>query len=245
MIEKFLNTYELKARVAPGLILALPIISSILYAAPALKNLPIFAVDGICTVALIYGLSHLVRARGRHIEPKLWSRWDGPPSTRYMRYRDTTFGQELKSSIRAELQKAFSIRLLGEDEEAARPGHADREIADAFRRVRPYLRQHDPDGLWSSHNAEYGFCRNLVACRNLWMLVALCATTFSVIYAWKTNAGLINAASVIGFLSLLASLYVGWAILPGATKRVAESYGESAWMAFLQVARDTPVVSPL
>ena len=108
---------------------------------------------GICTVALIYGLSHLVRARGRQIEPKLWARWDGPPSTRYP---DTTFGEELKSSIRDALRKTFSIPLLGEDEEAAKPGHTDKEIADALRRVRPHLRQHDPDGLWSNHNAEYG-----------------------------------------------------------------------------------------
>ena len=48
----------------------------------------------------------------------------------------------------------------------------------------------------------------------------------------------------IGFLSLVASLYVGWAVLPGATKRVGESYAESACVSFLQVAKEAPVVAP-
>ena len=104
-------------------------------------------------MALIYGLSHLFGARGRQIEPKLWARWDGPPSTRYP---DTTFGEELKSSIRDALRKTFSIPLLGEDEEAAKPGHTDKEIADALRRVRPHLRQHDPDGIGRTTTLSMG-----------------------------------------------------------------------------------------
>jgi len=43
MIEKFLDAYEMKARVAPGLILSLPLLVVVVYAAPILSSWSIFA----------------------------------------------------------------------------------------------------------------------------------------------------------------------------------------------------------
>jgi len=71
MIEKFLDPYELKARIAPGLILALPVLVAAFYAAPVLSSWPMFAASGPCGFALIYALGHLARARGKAIEPEL------------------------------------------------------------------------------------------------------------------------------------------------------------------------------
>jgi hypothetical protein len=64
MIEKFLDPYELKARIAPGLIVVLPVLVTAVYFAPILSSWPIFAATSMCTLALLYGLSHVVRARG-------------------------------------------------------------------------------------------------------------------------------------------------------------------------------------
>src|SRR5262249_27590972 len=83
------------------------------------------------------------------------------------------------------------------DTETRYPGQADKTIHDAFRLVRQYLRQHDHDGLWSKQNIEYGFCRNLLGCRTLWLGMALCGAAFAVFYALKTGANPINAASAI------------------------------------------------
>lgn len=236
MIEKFLDPYELKARIAPGLILVLPLLADGIYAAPILSSWPIFAASGVCTLALLYGLSLLVRAGGEGIEPTLWDSWGGPPSTRFMRHRDSTFGAELKLSIQSTLAKMFSARLLTPDAEAQDPDRADKAILDAFRHVRQYLRQHDPDGLWFKHDIEYGFCRNLLGCRVMWAVISVCATFFAIAYAAKTGAGLLNPASGIGCLSLLCAAYVGWLVLPRATKRAGDAYAESAWMAFLRIA---------
>src|SRR5689334_22628991 len=117
MIEKFLDPYELKARIAPGLILSVAVLVDVVYTAPLLSNIPLFAATGICSLALIYGLGNFARARGEVIESKLWSSWGGPPSTRFLRYRDTQFRDGLKSSIREELSKRFSLTLLTADEE--------------------------------------------------------------------------------------------------------------------------------
>ena len=93
--------YDLKARIFPGLILALPVLVDALYAVPRLKSFGIFTATGVCGLALIYALGQVARWRGEAIESSLWLSWGGPPSTRFLRYRDETFSDELKDLIRS------------------------------------------------------------------------------------------------------------------------------------------------
>ena len=234
MIENLLDAYELKARVAPGLIVALAPLVDVFFIARVLSNLPIFAASGLCSLALVYALGLFARSRGKAIEPELWKRWGGPPSTRLLRRWDSTFGDDLKGSIRSALVSKLSVRLLTPDEEGKNPERADKAIIDAFTQVRQYLRQHDPDGLWSKNNAEYGFCRNLLGCRVEWAVLALAAGVFAAIYGAKVGPGLLSPASAFGILSFVCAIYFGWAVLPNATKRIADRYAELAWMAFLE-----------
>jgi hypothetical protein len=245
MIERFLDPYELKARIAPGLILAFAILVDVAYAAPVLSSLPIFAASGICSLALIYGLGNFARTRGDAIESDLWRSWGGPPSTRFLRYRDSSFGDDLKCSIRNVVATTLSARLLDPSEEGNNPELADKAIWDAFRLVRQYLRQNDPSGLWQKHNIEYGFCRNLLGCRIAWAVLSLVALAFSVISGTRSGAGMINPASAIAALSLTCAVYVGWMVMPDATKRAADAYAESAWMAFARVGQNEQAKSRL
>lgn len=238
MIEKFLDPYELKARIVPGLILALAPLVDLASAAPVLSSLPIFAASGVCSLALVYFLGSFARARGEAIERELWNSWGGPPSTRLLRLRDSHFGDGLKTSIREALAKALSARLMTADEEAKNPEGADRFIVDAFRQVRQYIRQHDPDGLWQKQNIEYGFYRNLLGCRVTWSVLSILAALFAAIHGERTGAGLVNPAFGVASVSFFCAVYVGWFVLPDATKRVADEYAEKAWMAFLSITKD-------
>jgi hypothetical protein len=244
MIEKFLDPYEIKARIAPGLILSVAVLVDVVFTVPVLSNIPIFAATGIFSLALIYGLGNFARARGAAIQPKLWANWGGEPSTRFLRTRDPHFGDGLKTSVRNELARRFGVRLLPPDGEARNSELADREIVDAFRRVRSYLRQKDADDLWQKQNIEYGFCRNLLGCRASWIVLSVAALAFALGNAIRTNQSLLNPGSIVGCLSLLCAVYVGWFMLPTATKKVAEAYAESAWMAFLKVSQGEPAANP-
>jgi len=243
MIEKFLDPYELKARIAPGLILSVAVLVDVVCAFPVLSSLPLFAATGVCSLALIYGLGNFARGRAQAKEFPLWASWGGPPSTRFLRHRDSHFGDGLKSSIRGELLRRFSVNLMSPDEEGINPDLADRQIVDSFRQVRSYLRRKDADGLWQKHNIEYGFYRNLLGCRVAWVILSLTALAFSVVTAIRTSQSLINAGSIVSALSLACALYVGWFVLPSATKRVAEEYAESAWMAFLHLSQGEPAAN--
>ena len=162
MIEKFIDEYELKARLAPGLIVALPGFVDLIYLIPALGSWPAFTAGGIIVLVLLYGLGHILRSAGQQLEPALWKQWGGPPSTRLMRSNDTFFGAELKNSIRAAVKREFEITLPTPLEEKKDPSGSDKAIADAFERVRGVLRRSDPVGVWQKNNIEYGFCRNLL-----------------------------------------------------------------------------------
>jgi hypothetical protein len=233
------DEYELKARVAPGLILAFPLLADAAYVAPSLSGWPIFASGSLVSLALLYGLTFVVRGLGEDMEPQLWANWGGPPSTRIMRHRDSTLTADLKASISRALSTEFGSRLMTREEEASNQVASDKAIADAFRQVREYLRQHNPDGLWFKHNIEYGFCRNLLACRVPWALLALAGTILAAIYSLKVSGSILNPASVIGCLVFLCAVAVGWAVLPGTTKRVADGYAEAAWMAFLRLSQQS------
>lgn len=240
MIDKFLDPYEIKARIAPGLILSVAVLVDLVFTAPVLSTLPMFAATGICSLALIYGLGNFARARGAAIQPKLWLKWGGEPSTRFLQLRDPHFGDGLKTSIREELFRRFGVHLLNADQEARNPDLADKEIVDSFRLVRPYLRSKNGDGLWQRQNIEYGFSRNLLGCRTTWVVLSVAATAFAVGNAVRSGQTLFNPGSIVGIISLVCAIYLGWIVLPSATKRSAEAYAESAWMAFLDLSRNEP-----
>jgi len=238
MIDKFLDEYELKARIAPGLIVALPALVDVIYMVPVLGSLQVFATSGIITLALIYGLGYVIRAKGQQLEPALWRQWGGPPSTRLIRSSDTFFGVDLKNSIRSALTQEFALTLPTAAEEKNDPTRADRAIADAFERVRGFLRRFDPTGVWQKNNIEYGFCRNLLGGRMLWTFVAVGSIAVGFWRSASTHSGFFNPAVLVSCLSLACAGYVGWRVLPKATKRIAERYAELAWMSFLQHTKD-------
>jgi hypothetical protein len=227
--------YELRARVAPGLVLGLPVLATFVYAAPALIELKHLAAGSLCAFSLIYALGQVARARGGAIEGKLWSGWGGPPSTRFLRTTDSYFGPELKEKIRTAVLKTFSLQLPRKEDEKNTPA-SDRQIDDAFKLVRDFLRATDPRGLWFDHMVEYGFARNLLGMRVPWLILSLSALLVCLALGGHRGDSSSACPTAICALSVLAAIYLGWFVLPGATKRIAETYAGLAWTSFLRTA---------
>ena len=82
-ITELVNSYSLRARVFPGLLVLMPVYLSTAILAPGIYDdfsplLPVLAAMGG-----VYLLSHLVRRMGRAKQPKLWQSWEAhlPPSS--------------------------------------------------------------------------------------------------------------------------------------------------------------------
>jgi hypothetical protein len=146
-------------------------------------------------------------------------------------------------SIRSAVTQEFGITLPTSEQEKKDLKSSDKAIADAFGRVRGFLRLSDPTGVWQKNNIEYGFCRNLLGGRMLWASVAAGSLMVAIWHSAANHLGFLNPAVVVSCLSLVTAGYVGWLILPKATKRTAERYAELAWTTFLQVSKDRKQVA--
>ncbi len=185
-------------------------------------------------------MSFIVRGLGRKIETDLWAKWDGPPSTRFMRWSDDFFSPETKREYHQAIESEFGIRLKDETAERKDKSHSDKLIMDTFRQVRSFIRNKDKKGVWNAHNAEYGFLRNIFGSRILWLTLSLLGTIFCG-YLFITSGNEIALVSVIinGLLSLIALLCcILLNPMVELIKQVADRYAESTWGSFIEFHRE-------
>jgi hypothetical protein len=232
------DAYELRARVAPSIIVALPLLTALFSCFPqGERSWSIFVSQGVVSLALLYGFTFVVRVKGRAIEAELWQSWDGPPSTRILRWRDNTLSKETKRQIHQAVSNVWGVQLLSESREKTEPERADRLIEDTFSQAREFLRLRDKEGLWLKQNAEYGFARNLLANRDLYMLFCLVGILACILCAQHAQRPIVNVGTGMNLLFLLVGALVGWRFLPSVTKETADRYAERAWLTFLSLAR--------
>lgn len=224
------DAYELRARFAPALVIASPWVLVVVAVVQAFAStLLTTSAAALIFLALLYAFSFVVRGLGRRIENGLWASWGGPPSATVLGDADSTFSAETKSRLRSSLATTLGINGATE----ASWTNDLHQVQDAFRLVRQHIRQHDHNGLWSAHNAEYGFLRNLLGSWWLLLLNSLLSAGVNGLF-WHTRGG--KTLLILTILSLglgLAAIVGRIFVLPGATRIAAIRYAESAWTSFL------------
>jgi hypothetical protein len=220
------------------LIVSLPgIITFLVLILDTSGSLAQFLGSGVLLLIVVYPVSFLVRHLGKEVEPGMWRSWDGPPSTRFLRWRDTRFGGKTKRMLHQAVGHFCRIELLPPDDEERDPQEADRLISEAFGQVKATVRRDNAGGVWEKHNAEYGLQRNLLGSRVLWSAsaaagVLVCGTL------WLTsNNDLLLIGAILNIIVLTWSLVWGWVFLPRFTKEAADAYAESVWSSFLVGAK--------
>lgn len=230
------DAYELRARFAPALVIASPWVLVVVAVVQAFAStLLTTSAATLIFLALLYAFSFVVRGLGRRIETGLWTAWGGPPSATVLSDADSTFSTATKLRIRTSL--ATTLRIKGATESSwANDLH---QVQDAFRLVRQYIRQHDHNGLWFAHNAEYGILRNLLGSWWLLLLNSLLSAGVTGLL-WQGRGG--KTLLILTILSLglgLAAIVGRILVLPGATRMAAIRYAESAWTSFLANSQRT------
>ncbi len=231
------DPYELRALLAPTIVIALPLLLTFSFCAPhSERSLPELIGSGVVGLGLLYALTFVVRFLGEKIEPELWQSWSGAPSTRILRWRDSTLSRESKLEIHQGVLKAYGIQLLSESEERTAPLNADKQIGHAFQRVREELRLRDKNGLWLVHNAEYGFARNLMGCRKLFLLLCGIAIVSCVFLARFQGRPVINLGTALNSIIIVIWFPFGWWFVPRLARETAIRYAERAWLTFVALA---------
>lgn len=232
--------YELRARIIPAILIFSPIIlTSVDVAYFVTGSASWTAGTGVIFLVVIYAFSFIVRALGKGIEADLWAGWNGPPSTRFMRWNDGALSIQTKRAYHDAVKSELGIQLKEIEEERINPDDADKLIMDAFRQVKSMARIHNGKGLWNAHNAEYGFLRNVVGSILLWLVLSLLATAICG-YLYYVEPSEFTLICLIGnaflaVLALVSRLFRAWLI--NLTKQVADRYAESTWGSFMAVHR--------
>lgn len=228
-ILKIFDAYELVARVYPAILVSLPIMFTC-YSFSGLINSPLLIKISSGSLVVLVGValvSNVVRFFGKQIEPKLWKNWDGAPSTRFLRADDNKIAKEVKDKLYKKLLKDTGMELGN--------GPSDEKIIQGFGFIRNILRKKDKEGLWNKHNKEYGFARNLMGSRWVWIILSfgLSLISYMATKVFPADITLLIIGATLNFIWGVVGIICGWIILPGLTKGIAERYAEEAILSYI------------
>jgi drug/metabolite transporter superfamily protein YnfA len=158
------DTYSQRARIAPVLLVVLPLLTICLFA-PKI-GAQYSAIPIIFVVAAAVFAEEIVRFAGKGLESKLAERWDGMPTVRALRYGNGDEGS-LRDRRRREVIHLSGVELPNEIDERSDPKGADQIYDDAIRRCLSIVRRRQPKSMLGDENARYGFRRNMLGVKPL------------------------------------------------------------------------------
>ena len=232
------DTYDLKARYAPGLLVALPILITLWTSFNAEIKEISGLMGGLLSAVLVYGLSAMVRRMGKRIEPELKESWGGFPSTLIVSPDDKVLGPELKRQYIEIAGKFLELPVPSAEDQVGNPKKSAAMIDQLFSKVKGVIRKNDKNGLWFIADCEYGFARNLYGSRWIWLLLSVAAGIGSGFSLYLRFNKLVLMGLVLNVVVLCGCIVFGWFVLPSLTREIGFRYAEHAWESFYNIARE-------
>ena len=222
----WLDDYERRARLAPGLLTLLPL--AVAGVGIGVRDLPI--VSSLFSIIAAVGgpvaLANIVRERGRALQADFFSKWSGEPTMHYLRVGAVDDVQRLQH--RAAVSALTGSELPTQAEETGAPDASDSRYRAGVARLREMTRDPDTFRLVFVENRNYGFERNLLAMRPIaiWASAISCAALVSVIVLRLSGA---ISRPPVGdlLLALLAVVGVGCFWLWYPTEHRVKNAGET------------------
>ena len=160
-----MDTYDLRVRLSPALLVALPPALSLVPVLDGLSLLWAGVAPVLVTCGGTYLLAQLARDAGKRIEPELYRSWGGTPTTQLLRHRGPA-PQVAVAHRHAHLRRVLpQLPLPTPDQEAADPEAADHAYETAVLALRERTRNRQQHTLVFEENCSYGFRRNLLGLR--------------------------------------------------------------------------------
>jgi hypothetical protein len=182
MLDLLKDPYERKARLAPGLLVALPLLVPLVCVYGARHPVLTAVVGLLGGCGALYALASVARGRGKKLEEELIRKWGGMPTTIALRHRDTAALDSItKGRYHAAVASKLGITMPSAEEEAADPVKADDIYIGATRRLRELTRSNK--SLLLKENIAYGFHRNMLAMKPVGMAACALGLIYGLIIA--------------------------------------------------------------
>ena len=217
-MSNMFDRYVLFARIGPVTTVALALFLAVSAWIP-FSQWPVKLLGGGAFLAIgAFVLAQLTRDAGKRIEPALWTCWDGPPSVRFLRHRDTTIAAGSKAAMHRRLIELNVVNQMpSEDEERKHPSDADatyRTCSDWLRRKAIELKAKSPFDVVHSENISYGFRRNLLGIKHYGLITVGAVLVIAAGAFWSGRRPYIEGAAI-----LLLGLYLLLCVNAAAVKR--------------------------
>lgn len=172
-----IDTYSLKARVYPVIILFFPfIIIGISYSLQFESAFHLISSVGVVSV-LTYLFSQLGRDQGKLKENELWNSWGGPPSVQILRLSNSIIDTHTKKRYHSRLLQLCAIEIRPSTDLEKNDIKAADEIYSTWTRfLIAKTRDTKVFNLLFKENTSYGFRRNLWALKPyaIFLLLFVC-----------------------------------------------------------------------
>ncbi|MGY8564479.1 hypothetical protein L0938_13780 [Paracidovorax citrulli] len=163
MLSLVTDPYDRKARLAPALIVLMPLTVSFIAAfRDELDAIQVVATV-VATFCAPFLLSSVVRFQGKKLEQKLVKKWGAMPSTMLLRHRNDRLNPLTKAGYHQIIHAKLGVTVPTAAKERGDHGKADHVYEAAVAKLRERTR--GTETLVLQENISYGFFRNMSALR--------------------------------------------------------------------------------
>jgi hypothetical protein len=220
---KLFEPYNLQARILPAFLWLLPIavVANLAAASFGVEIALPITIMNLTFVVMLFLASSIVRHIGRNQEKKLFKKWNGPPTTRFLRSSNDEFNKYNRERIMRFCKMRFNKLELpsAKDDQA----EEDKKIEAIVYELRAITRDSKKFSLLQAENCNYGMWRNLWAIK--WSAVIV-NVTLAVIAIMCWYFEVLNTATLIVSSATALLLILGWIslITTRKIKIVADQY---------------------
>lgn len=160
--------YTWKARIAPALLVLLPLAVVSFAWLPSFEQPWLMLILAPCGIGAFVAVAVETRSAGQAVQLVLFEKWGGPPTTILLRHADPTLTMADKARYHQILNvQCPGIAMPTQSDEARDPRGADSIYESAVNWLRAQTRDAKRFPTVSDENANYGFHRNMRGVRGL------------------------------------------------------------------------------
>jgi len=205
------DSYSMHARVFPVYLTVAPAILALLAALPDGLNLPLGGAAALVFMPLAFFSGQFGASFGKQLERRLWRRWGGPPTTRFLRHSNQEFNQITRDRVHEKL-RSLGLHVPTRDEQEQDPRAADEHYESCTEELIRRTRDTSRFPLVFKGLTEYGFRRNLLGLKPIGISIAaigLITCGWGVVHGW--NAAKPPAVAIVAAL-LTTGLLLSWLV---------------------------------
>lgn len=220
------DTYSFRARVLPVYLSLAPAVLLLASLVPNGLKLPLGGGAAVVFVPISFFLSQVGADFGKRLEKALWTKWGGPPTTRFLRHGNQEFNEVTRGRVHDKLREIglhVPTREEQDQEQHAADTHFESCTEELIRRTRDTKRF----PLVFKGLTEYGFRRNLLGLKPFGVFLAVAGvagSAWSTYQVWTTidNPPAVSLVTALITVGLLLA-WMAW-ITEGTVKLAANRY---------------------